>query len=246
MAFGGLEFSSLEETVKDVTLARELGLRLTTHVGVIPNARAVTRMKEAGLLGPDIDYIHATLCSDDEIKVIADSGGSLSISPLNEKLPGLDTWLKHGLRPSLSIDTETKPPCDLFTQMRALLWHEWNSLRARPGEVQGKYRDVLEFATIQGARATGLERKTGSLIAGKRADVILLDRNDVSMIPRTGDPAASVVMVAQPSHVKWVLVDGKVRKRDGRLVGVEVDKLQTLAQASRDYLIETAKLKSQN
>jgi len=246
MAFGGLEFSSLEETVKDITLARELGIRLTTHVGVIPNVRAVTRMNEAGLLGPDINYIHATSCSDDEIKMIADSGGSLSISPLNEKLPGLDTWLKHGLRPSLSLDTETRAPCDLFTQMRALLWHEWNSRRARPGEVQGGYRDVLEYATIQGARATGLERKTGSLVVGKRADVILIDRNDVSMIPWTGDPAESVVLVAQPSHVKWVLVDGKVRKRAGRLVGVDIDRLQTLAQASHDHLIETAKLKSQN
>jgi cytosine/adenosine deaminase-related metal-dependent hydrolase len=246
LAFGGVEFSSLEETVKDVALARELGIRMTTHVGVIPNMQAVTRMKEAGLLGPDINYVHATSCSDDEIKMIADSGGTLSISPLNEKLPGLDTWLKHDLRPSLSLDTETRAPGDLFTQMRALLWHEWNTKRERPGEALGKYRDVLEFATIQGARATGLERKTGSLAVGKRADVILIDRNDISMIPRTGDPAASVVLVGQPSHVKWVLVDGKVCKRDGRLVGVDVGKLQTLAQASHDYLIETAKLKSQN
>jgi 5-methylthioadenosine/S-adenosylhomocysteine deaminase len=246
LASGGPEFSSLEETVKDVALARELGIRLTTHVGVIANVHAVTKMKDAGLLGPDIIYVHATSCSDDEIKMIADSGGSLSSSPLNEKLPALDTWLKHGLRPSLSLDTETRAPGDLFTQMRAMLWHEWNLLRVRPGEVQGKFRDVLEFATIQGARATGLERKTGSLAVGKRADVILIDRNDVSMIPHTGDPAASVVLVAQPGDVKWVLVDGKVRKRDGRLVGVDVARLQTLAQASRDYLIDTAKLKSQN
>jgi cytosine/adenosine deaminase-related metal-dependent hydrolase len=203
-------------------------------------------MKEAGLLGPDITYVHATSCSDDEIKMIADSGGTLSISPLNEKLPGLGAWLKHGLRPSLSLDNETRAPGDLFTQMRALLWHEWNWHRDRQGEVGSNYRDILEFATIEGARTTGLDRKTGSLVVGKRADVILIDRNDVSMIPRTGDPAASVVLVGQPSHVKWVLVDGKVRKRDGRLVGTDIDKLQTLAQASHDYLIESAKLKSQN
>jgi 5-methylthioadenosine/S-adenosylhomocysteine deaminase len=246
LASGGPEFSSIEETVKDVALARELGIRLTTHVGVIATVHAVTKMKDAGLLGPDIIYVHATSCTDDEIKMIADSGGSLSSSPLNEKLPVLDTWLRHGLRPSLSLDTETRAPSDLFTQMRALLWHEWNALRTRPGEVQGKYRDILEFATIQGARATGLERKTGSLVVGKRADVILIDRNDISMIPWTGDPAASVVLTGQPENVKWVLVDGRVRKRDGALVGVDVVKLQTLTQASRDYLIETAKLKSQN
>jgi 5-methylthioadenosine/S-adenosylhomocysteine deaminase len=246
LAFGGLEFSSLEETIKDVTLARELGIRLTTHVGVIPNVRAVTKLKDAGLLGPDITYIHATSCSDDEIKMIADSGGTLSTSPLNERLPGLSAWLKHGLRPSLSLDNETRAPGDLFTQMRALLWHEWNWQGGKPDRAKVTYRDILEFATIEGARTTGLERKVGSLVPGKRADIVMIDSNHVSMIPRTGDPAASVVLVAQPSQVSWVLVDGKVRKRNGRLVDVDVGRLQTLASASHDYLLQTAKLPAQN
>jgi 5-methylthioadenosine/S-adenosylhomocysteine deaminase len=55
-----------------------------------------------------------------------------------------------------------------------------------------------------------------------------------------------VVLVGHPGQVKWVLVDGKVRKRDGKLVGVDVGRLQKLAQASHDYLIETAKLPVQN
>ena len=246
LAFGGLEFSSLEETIKDVKLARDMGIRLTTHVGVIPNVKAVTKMKDAGLLGPDITYIHATSCSDDEIKMIADSGGTLSSSPLNEKLPGMQAWLKHGLKPSLSLDNETRAPGDLFTQMRALLWHEWNWHKPQPGTQSITYRDILEYATIEGARATGLDRKVGSLVPGKRADIVLIDMNDVSMIPRSGDPAAAVVLVAQPSHVSGVLVDGKVRKRNGRLVDVDVARLQKLAQASHDHLIEAAKLKAQN
>ena len=77
-------------------------------------------------------------------------------------------------------------------------------------------------------------------------DIVLIDRIDVSMSPRSGDPAAAVVLVAQPGHVSGVIVDGKVRKRNGRLVDVDVDRLQKLAQASHDRLIEAAKLPAQN
>jgi 5-methylthioadenosine/S-adenosylhomocysteine deaminase len=246
MACGGIEFSSLEETRVDFAMARDLGIRMTTHVGVLPNFQAVTKMKEAGLLGPDLTHVHASLCSDDELKMIADSGGDLSSSPLNERLTGISRWLKAGLRPSLSLDNETRAPGDLFAQMRAILWHEWNYHRDARGAAVIDYRDVLEFATIQGAKSTGLDKKTGTLAIGKRADVILVDRNDVSMIPSTGDPVSGVVLIAQPGNVSWVFVDGKVRKRNGKLVDVDVNRLQRLAQASHDYLIRAGNLKPQS
>jgi 5-methylthioadenosine/S-adenosylhomocysteine deaminase len=246
MACGGVEFSSLEETARDFALARDLGIGMTTHVGVIPNFKSVTLMNGAKLLGPDVTHVHTSLCTDDELKMIADSGGTLSSSPLNERLTGIARWLKVGLRPSLSLDNETRAPGDLFTQMRAILWHEWNYHRDASGNALITYRDVLEFATIQGARTTGLDKKTGSLAVGKRADVILINRDDVTMIPHTGDPAASVVLVAQPSNVSWVFVDGKVRKRNGKLVDVDVPRLQSLSQASHDYLLRVGGLKPQS
>jgi 5-methylthioadenosine/S-adenosylhomocysteine deaminase len=73
----------------------------------------------------------------------------------------------------------------------------------------------------------------------------MVDLNDVAMIPRSGDPVAAVVLTAQPAHVSWVFVDGKVRKRAGKLVGVDLARLQTLAQASHDYLIRTGGVKPQ-
>jgi len=246
LAFGGVEFSSLEETINDVRMAREMGIRLTTHVGVIPNAQAVTRMRSSGLLGPDITYIHASSCSNDEIKMIADSGGSLSISPVNELLPGLQSWLKHGLRPSLSLDTEVFSPADLFTQMRALYWHEKNRESQNPDRAQFTPRDILEFATVEGARATGLERKVGTLAVGKRADVILIRRSSVRLLPMTGDPLYRIAMMANSSDVEWVIVDGKVRKRAGRLVDVDLSRLNSLAEASRQRLLSDAKLPEQS
>jgi 5-methylthioadenosine/S-adenosylhomocysteine deaminase len=246
IAIGGIEFSSLEETINDIKLARELGIRVTTHVGVIPNVQAVTKMYQAKIMGPDITYVHATRCSEDEIKMIADTGGTLSSSPLNEPLPDVALWLKYGLRPSLSIDNETKSPSDLFTQMRAMLWHEWNLNANNHGGAPITYRDILEFATLQGAPTMGLESKVGSLAPGKRADIIMIDRDDLRTIPHTGDPAASVVSNGDPSKVRWVLVDGKVRKRDRHMVGVDLSRLSHLAQASHDYLIKTAKLPPQS
>lgn len=246
MACGGVEFSSLEETAVDFAMARDLGIRMTTHVGVLPNFKAVTKMNEARLLGPDLTHVHASLCTDDELKMIADSGGDISSSALNERLFGINRWLKVGLRPSLSLDNETRAPGDLFTQMRAILWHEWNYHRDSKGYAAITYRDVLEFATIQGAKSTGLAKKVGTLAVGKRADIILVERNSISMIPHTGDPVSSVVLVAQPSDVTWVLIDGVVRKREGKLLNVDTRRLQGLAQASRDYLIRTSGQKAQN
>lgn len=236
LAFGGPDFSSIEETIKDVHLARELGIRGTTHVGVLPDKHAVLRMHEAGLLGPDLTYIHAMLTSDEEFKLIADSGGSISASALNEHLPGLTRWLKHGLRPSLSVDSETVAPPDLFGAMRALIWHEWSMEATKEGWIPFTNRDVLEFATIEGARASGLEGKTGTLTPGKKADIILIDLEDIATIPRGGDPIDTIAMVANPHHVRWVFIDGQVKKRDGHLVGVDVGELHELAGASQRRL----------
>jgi cytosine/adenosine deaminase-related metal-dependent hydrolase len=246
LAFGGVEFSSLEETVKDVRLAREMGIRATTHVGVIPNVQAITKMRDAGILGPDITYVHASRCTDAEIKMIADSGGGISSSALNERLPGLQQWLKYGLRPSLSLDTEVAAPADLFVQMRALYWHERNWVAASGERAQVKTRDLLEFATIEGARQTGLDRKVGTLAVGKRADIVMLKRNDVRLLPTTGDPLVRVVLMGEASHVQWVFVDGQVRKRAGQLVGVNLDRLNQLALASQQRLIREAALPPQS
>jgi cytosine/adenosine deaminase-related metal-dependent hydrolase len=97
-------------------------------------------------------------------------------------------------------------------------------------------RDVLEFATIEGARATGLDRKTGTLTVGKRADIILVDLDDITLIPTT-DPIATFVLRAQPADVSLVMVDGKVKKRAGKLVGVDEARVRRLVKESHGYIM---------
>jgi 5-methylthioadenosine/S-adenosylhomocysteine deaminase len=97
-------------------------------------------------------------------------------------------------------------------------------------------RDVLEFATIEGARATGLDGKTGTLAVGKRADIIVADLDDITLIPST-DPIATFVLRAQPANISHVLVDGKVKKRDGKLVGVDQARVRRLTKDSHGYIM---------
>src|SRR5688500_20063085 len=133
-------------------------------------------MGEAVLLGPDTTYIHCTTLNDTEIQMIVDTGGTVSLaSPvemmMGHGMPPIQKFLDRGLKPSLSVDVETNVPSDMFNQMRSVLALQ----RARAaGAAPITARDVLAYATIEGARANGLDAKVGSLTPGKRADIIML------------------------------------------------------------------------
>ena len=104
-------------------------------------------------------------------------------------VPPIQQSLDHGLRPSLSVDVETEMPGDFFTQMRSVFTLQrmlaLNSPRpagrAQPPLLTA--RDVVEFATIAGARANHLDRKVGTLTPGKEADVIVLRTDTINVMP---------------------------------------------------------------
>lgn len=237
--------ASDEAKASDIGLARALGVRTTVHV---IRAGTIKALDALGALGPDITCVHGvgTEASDEELQMLADHGGTVSTSSATEMMsghgfPSAQRFLRHGLRPSLSIDNETRVPSDLFLQMRALVIadHQLETERVRreggrPNLIP--VRDVLEFATVEGARATGLDGRTGTLRVGKRADVIVADLDDITLIPAT-DPLATFVLRAQPANVSWVVVDGKVKKRDGRLVGVDEARVRRLVAESHGYIM---------
>jgi hypothetical protein len=102
-------------------------------------------------------------------------------------------------------------------------------------------RDVLRYATINGAKALRLDGKTGSLTPGKEADIIILDTTALNVAPLNNVPHA-VVSLMERTNVETVIVAGKVRKWKGRLVGVNIDKLRRDLEASRDYIFSAAKV----
>jgi 5-methylthioadenosine/S-adenosylhomocysteine deaminase len=251
MAARGPEMARPEVWLGDLRLARDLGIRSTVHVGAYAhNARhrAIAQLRDADVLGPDLTFVHCSRSGDDEFAMIADTGGSISLGvhcELNSTGMGdipLDRILAEGLRPSLSGDTETKCSGDLFTQMRLLLayYRSWTGGGHShvPEPLPLRVRDVLEFATLAGARAAGLGRRTGSLSPGKQADLILVRATDLNLAPVT-DPAAAVVLAAHPGNVDTVLVGGRTVKRGGRLVAADLPGVLALAELSRRRMLAT-------
>jgi len=242
----------VDDVVKsEWTLARELGIPITVHVAMGRLAGRfgmIDALNKLNLLGPDTTYIHCCYFSDDEWRLVADSGGTISIAPqveaqMGHGWPPIMKAVEHGLRPSLSIDVVTTVPGDMFTQMRAAFGCE----RARVNEVAWAAntevpdtmltaRQMLEMATINGAHVAGLGDRTGSLTPGKKADVVVIDAGALNVAPVI-DPVAAVTLSADVSNVDTVIIDGKVRKRDGKLLA-DVATARRLVEASRDHLLE--------
>jgi cytosine/adenosine deaminase-related metal-dependent hydrolase len=99
---------------------------------------------------------------------------------------------------------------------------------------------VVGFATIEGARATGLEHRIGSLTPGKEADIVILRTDDPGMYP-VNNPYGSIVYNGHPGVVDTVLVRGEPVKRGGELVGVDMERVKRLAYETRDHLFEQAR-----
>jgi cytosine/adenosine deaminase-related metal-dependent hydrolase len=92
-------------------------------------------------------------------------------------------------------------------------------------------RRVLELATSEGARSMGLDAEIGTLTPGKRADLIMVDTRHINLAVIT-DPAHMLVEAAQPANVDTVVVDGRVLKRGGELVGVDIAEIVADARAA--------------
>jgi cytosine/adenosine deaminase-related metal-dependent hydrolase/ribose/xylose/arabinose/galactoside ABC-type transport system permease subunit len=242
LAAPGPEFTDFEVTRDHWKLARETDARITTHVGVGSYGLdgKVQEFGEAGLLGPDTTYIHCTTLNDIEIQMIVDSGGTVSLaSPvemmMGHGMPPIQKFLDRGHAPSLSIDVETNVPNDMFNQMRSVLALQ-HALAGGQGKELIRPADVLAFATIEGARANGLDHKTGSLTPGKQADIILLRTDRMNVLP-LDDPATAVVVGMDTGNVDSVLIAGRIMKRGGRLVGVNWPALMDASSNSRDRVI---------
>jgi 5-methylthioadenosine/S-adenosylhomocysteine deaminase len=99
--------------------------------------------------------------------------------------------------------------------------------------------DVLRAATVNGARAAGLQSSIGTLTPGKQADLIMLRTDGVAVFPVT-NAIGTIVQAVERSDIDTVMVAGRLRKRHGKLLGVDTDKLAAEVLASRDYLLEAS------
>lgn len=253
LAAPGPEFVDFEVARDHWKLAREVGARLSVHVGVGTYGQEgkVQEMGEAGLLREDTTYIHCTTLNDTEIQMIVDTGGTVSLaSPvemmMGHGMPPIQKFLDRGLRPSLSVDVETNVPADMFTQMRSVisLQHALAFDQILTGKNHAPERittrDVLAYATIEGARANGLEDKVGSLTPGKQADIILLRTDRINVLP-INDPIGAVVWGMDTGNVDSVFIAGKAMKRKGELLHVDWNAVKKMVTDSRDYVVKKSR-----
>jgi 5-methylthioadenosine/S-adenosylhomocysteine deaminase len=233
-------------TEHDWKLARDLGLPISVHIGSGPFGvpyRAMKRLSQEHLLGPDTQYVHTNTLTDEDIQLLAESGGTAVVTPAVEMqmgfgLPATHRLLAHDIRPGLGVDIVTSTAGDLFTQMHTTF--QVARLQAlqeesRPPTVE----DIFGLATIDGARACWLDQKIGTLTPGKQADIILLTTTTSNLTP-LNDPVASVVLGAHAGNVDTVLVAGKVLKQGGRFVRSDLEQIRAQATASRNYLLEAS------
>ena len=157
--------------------------------------------------------------------------------------PATGYFLEHGGTPTLGVDVVTSTGGDMFSQMKFALQAERSRANEQllqqgemPGELNLQSSQVLRFATSAGAQALGLEQKVGTLTPGKEADLIMIRTTDLNMFP-VHDPIGAVVQFANPSNVDTVFVAGRLVKREGKLLNVDLDAIRHTAMQSKDYLL---------
>jgi len=256
MAALGPDFSTWEVTQHDFTLAKDLDIIISAHVWGAPN-----RMNEDGyqqlsklkLLGPNHNLVHGVYLNDRELKLIVDAGASVTVTPevelqMSHGNPLTGRLRNLGVKPSLGVDIESSFSGDMFTVMRMAIQNQRNldnrkvarKTKMPAQELSITPREALAWATIESAKALKLDKKVGSLIPGKQADIILINKNDLNLFP-VNNIVEAVVFHANGSNVDTVLVDGKIKKRRGKLTYRALDRKKKLLTNSSRRILRSIK-----
>jgi 5-methylthioadenosine/S-adenosylhomocysteine deaminase len=196
--------------------------------------RNVTYLDSLGLTGKHVALAHCVHLDDTEIETLRRTGSHVLHCPssnlkLGSGIARITEMLERGVSVSIGADGA---PCnnrlDMLTEMRtaALLQKVSRGADALPA------RRVLRMATIDGARALGLDQEIGSLEPGKRADITIINLDNVHMTPRPSDPSSTVVYAAQSSDVRTVIIDGQTVMRDRQLL--TLNEREVIDEAERE------------
>jgi cytosine/adenosine deaminase-related metal-dependent hydrolase len=229
-------------------VARRLGLPILTEFLGAGMATMLDGLAEKRLLGPDNIFNHCTDLPGAAWRILRDAGVNITVDPRSDAQYALEggvfayqAAIEHGMKPGIGTDLETAYGGDMFTEMRVAftLQRAIAQTRRHAGDVQAPapvgVQEILEAATIDGARCAGLEAKTGSLTPGKQADLIMIRTDDVNLFP-ANNAVGTVVHAADRSNVDTVLVSGQVRKSRGRLVDVDMVKVRHEVEESLAHL----------
>ena len=219
----------------EIETARGLGLPVSVHAcGPRFAAGQLATYAAAGLLGPDLQAVHLNNATAEEISLAAAHGIAASVSPFTELqigygMPATGALLAAGIPCGLSVDTTMLSGNAVMFAIMKVTQGCANGMAY--DEFALTARDVLRLATIEGARTLGLDGVTGSLAAGKRADLIVVSADAPNLGVLT-DPARLLVTAAHPGNVDTVIADGRVLKRGGVLTSYDVAEVAGSARAA--------------
>jgi cytosine/adenosine deaminase-related metal-dependent hydrolase len=201
--------------------------------------RNVAYLDSLGLAAPHVVLAHCVWLDEEEMEILRSTGTHVAHCPssnlkLSSGLARVAEMLERGISVSLGADGA---PCnnrlDMFTEMRTAALVQ----KALRGPESLPAIRVLRMATIDGARALGLVDETGSIEAGKRADLALIDLNKLHTAPLR-DPVSAIVYSACASDVETVIIDGRVVMRDRELLTMNEAEVMSQAREEADRLSE--------
>lgn len=246
------EAMPFEDLAAEIRLARDLGAAaISLHAAMGPYAfdvHVVENLHAAGLLGPDLLFVHGAAFTDLELKLIADSGAAISATPETELQMGMGfpvAWRaqSHKVKTGLGVDIVSNYAGDMFMPMRLGLQstrarrnEEFGARKRAPAVIGPTASSALRMATLGGAEAIRMAGEIGSLEVGKKADIAIIDTHAMHMTPAF-DAVGAVVLNARPTDVTTVFVNGKIVKRDGKLVGVDWPGLRQRFAASAERIM---------
>jgi cytosine/adenosine deaminase-related metal-dependent hydrolase len=197
---------------------------------------------------PGTMYVHCASLNDDSYQMIAATGGVASLATESETTcgqgyPPAHAMRRHGIQPSLSIDTSVWMSADMFTAMRTTIGADRaleHYIAHQTGEtithVKLRVEEVVDWATRGGAKALGKWDQIGSLEPGKLADVVLIKNDNSPAMTPIINPYGHVVYQASRGDVHTVLVGGEPVKLAGKLVKGDVAGAKTKVENTVDYL----------
>ncbi len=232
--------------------ARELGTGITMHLAEVKADVEYTMTKFGkkpvefadwvGLTGPNVVLVHVVWVTDEEIDILARTHTTVSHNPCsNMKLASgaarISDMLRRGVNVALGTDGgPSNNDYDLVREMKhAALLQPLRTLDAKAIRAE----EVIEMATIRGAKALMIDNMVGSIEVGKRADIITIDYWKPHLKPMN-NPISHLVYAAMGSDVRNVIVDGKIIMRDRRVLTLDEEKILEDADKAAASLYERA------
>lgn len=189
--------------------------------------RPIARLRNLGLLGPNLIAVHMVHLTEPEMELIATQGCHIAHCPssnlkLASGIAPVAALLESGINVGLGTDgTASNNRLDLFEEMRLAAF----LAKAQTGRADTlPAHQALRMATINAARALGWDRQIGSLIPGKAADMIAVDLSGIELSP-CYDPVSHLVYAAGREHVSHVWVNGKMLLDERRLTTLNEQEL---------------------